>query len=125
MADVPGMTVAGEKPVGGITTAMLPLVVISQFGGADRNVAQDVVNVDVDVYVGPDVDGNPRPVEANDLSELLRTAYLRHLPGYYTDTATVSDVRTISRPCARPYDDSNSPMRRNGAAYSFHIKSRG
>lgn len=98
------------------------VVQVEAFGGADRNPAQDVANVDVDVYAPGDADGNPDRGRAADAAELLRVALLRVLPGYHTADATVSEVSTMSRPTARPYDD-NTTTRRFSAAYQVVIKS--
>lgn len=120
--------VANELPPGDELTEVLAdhtaFVHVEAFGGGDRNVVQENVNVDVDVYVGPDSDGNPNRAAAADIAALLRAGVLFHLPGYYTATATVSAVSTMSRPTARPYDD-NSALRRYSAAYTMVIKSHG
>lgn len=123
-----GIKVATELPPGGELGALLGayagFVHVEAFGGGEVNAAQDVVSIDVDCYVPSDADGNPDRAGASDMAELVRAAVLFHLPGYYTSTATVSAVRTISRPTARPYDD-NSALRKFSAAYEFKIKSRG
>lgn len=120
------LVVATEMPDAGDLTAILDahaaFVQIEVFGGSERNPAQDVISVDVDVYVAGDADGNPNRSGAADLAELLRAAWLFNLPGYHTATATVSGVATMSRPSARPYDD-NSTVRRIGAAYQVVLKS--
>jgi hypothetical protein len=111
----------GELP--GLLVEHGTLTVVSAFGGVDRNPAQDVANVDVDTYVPGDANGNPDPGAAQDYAELLRSAFLFRLPGYYTTSATVSGVATMSRPCARPYDDDASTVRRVGATYQVTVKS--
>jgi hypothetical protein len=121
------LAVASEMPDAGELEQILEqragFVQIEAFGGpGERNPAQDTANVDVDVYVGGDTDGNPDRASASDLAELLRSAFLFHLPGYFTDTATVSGVATMSRPSARPYDD-NATVRRFGASYQVTVKS--
>lgn len=124
------VVVAAEMPDAGELATLLAehagFVHVEAFGGpGERNVAQDVVNVDVDCYVAGDPDGNPRRDAASDLAFRLRGAWLFHLPGYTSDVigATVSEVSTMSRPSARPYDDS-STVRRFGASYQVVIKSR-
>ncbi len=99
------------------------LTVVSAFGGADRNPAQDEARVEVDTYVPGDSAGNPDVGAAQDYAELLRSAFLFRLPGHYTASATVSGVATMSRPCARPYDDDASTVRRVGATYQVTVKS--
>jgi hypothetical protein len=96
-------------------------VQVEAFGGADKNPAQEQVNVDVDVYAPGDQDGNPDRGLAMDTAELLRAALLWRLPGHWTEQATVSKVATMSRPCARPYDD-NTTVRRVGATYQLTVK---
>jgi hypothetical protein len=122
------LKVSTEVPPGDELAAVLAeyagYVHVEAFGGADKNAAQDVARVDVDVYVPPDADGNPNRGAASDLAELIRAALLFNLPGFYTDTATISSVATVSRPTARPYDD-DSTLRKFGAAYQIEIKSRG
>jgi hypothetical protein len=98
------------------------VIQVEAFGGSDRNPAQDVANVDVDVYAPGDPDGNPDRGRAADAAGLLRAGLLFALPGYYTDDATVSEVSTFSRPTARPYDD-NTTTRRFSAAYQVVVKS--
>lgn len=96
-------------------------VQVEAFGGADVNPAQEDVNLDVDVYAPGDDDGNPDRGLAVDTAELIRAALLWRLPGHWTAEATVSKVATMSRPCARPYDD-NSTVRRVGASYQLRVK---
>lgn len=98
------------------------VVHVEAFGGSDRNPAQDVANVDVDVYAPGDADGNPDRGRAADAAALLRAALLFRLPGYHNEEATVSEVSTFSRPTARPYDD-NTTTRKFSAAYQVVIKS--
>lgn len=118
---------AAEMPDAGQLEAELAehgiFVQVEAFGGSNRNPAQDVANVDVDVYAPADADGNPDRGSASDHAELIRAALLFRLPGYYSDKATVSAVATMSRPCARPYDDAGS-VRRFGASYQVTVKSR-
>lgn len=116
--------VATEIPEGGDLAGMPLFVRVSAYGGRDLNPAQDRPNVDVDVFVGPDGDGNPDQGGANDVAELLRTALLFHLPGYDDGHLTVSAVTTVSRPTRRDWDEA-SPARRCHAAYSVVVKSRG
>lgn len=98
-------------------------VQVEAFGGADRNPSQELVNVDVDVYAPGDADGNPDRGLAVDTAELVRAALLWRLPGHWTADATVQKVGTMSRPCARPYDD-NSTVRRVGASYQITVAAR-
>ncbi|MEU8023755.1 hypothetical protein AB0B88_16220 [Micromonospora haikouensis] len=105
-----------------LMTAGRLVVQVEAFGGADRNPAQDVANVDVDVYAPGDADGNPDRGRAADTAELLRVALLFVLPGFHNEVATVSEVATMSRPTARPYDD-NTKTRRFSAAYQVVVKS--
>jgi hypothetical protein len=98
-------------------------VQVEAFGGADKNPSQETVNVDVDVYAPGDEDGNPDRGLAVDTAELLRAALLWRLPGHWTADATVQKVGTMSRPCARPYDD-NTTVRRVGATYQVTIAAR-
>ncbi len=98
-------------------------VQVEAFGGADRNPSQETVNVDVDVYAPGDDDGNPDRGAAFDHAELIRAALLWRLPGHWTAEATVQKVGTMSRPCARPYDD-NTTVRRVGATYQLTVAAR-
>lgn len=116
---------ASEMPDAGelveIMTARGFFVQVEAFGGADKNPAQEDVNVDVDVYAPGDADGNPDRGAALDTAELIRAALLWRLPGFWTAEAIVSKVGTMSRPCARPYDD-NTTVRRVGASYQVTVK---
>jgi hypothetical protein len=98
-------------------------VQVEAFGGNDLNPALDECRVDVDVYAPADPDGNPDRGLAHDVAAYVRAGFLFHLPGHWTDEATVSRVATVSRPTARPYDE-NTSIRRFSAAYSVTVKSR-
>lgn len=115
-----------EQPLGDGLAALLDghrfYVQIEAFGGAEIDPARDGVNVDVDVYGPPDESGNADRAGASDIAELIRSAFLFHLPGYDDGHATVSAAKTISRPTARPYDD-NTNTRRFSAAYQVVLKS--
>ncbi len=107
----------------------VPLTVVSVFGGAEINPAQEHVRFDLDHYVGPDVDGNPDDTNARLGAEALRRWVLRDAIGFtWTDpegiTMTITNARGISRPTERPYDD-DSPIVRYGAAYGLKVTSRG
>ena len=97
------------------------------YTGADVSPAVDEPAVDIDFYVGPGSDGEPRRGEARDGAEAIRTAFLRELPGHVATTsfgtAEVLSVRTVSRPAIRPYDE--SAIRRSHAAYRIRVQSRG
>jgi hypothetical protein len=100
---------------------------VEAFGGADRNPGIDVANVDVDFYAVPTATGEPDRGAARDGAELVRRKMLRNLPGHVVTfdgvTATVAAVATISRPTARPWDESN--IRRFHAAYRVTVQSSG
>jgi hypothetical protein len=122
-----GVTVSTGLPEGdelaeALTDDTPYYIAVEAFGGADRNPAQDVASVDVDVYAPADLDGNPDRAGASDAAERVRAGLLFHLSGYDNGTATVSAVATMSRPTARPYDD-NSNVTRFSAAYQVTVKS--
>lgn len=103
------------------------IVQVEAFGGADTDPSAEIVNVDVDVYVPPDADGEPDRAAARDLAEDVRSAVLVVLPGTVhalpSGAATVQAARTISRPTVRPYDE--SPVRRFHASYRIKVATRG
>lgn len=115
--------VSTERPPLDDLATSFPYVQVEAFGGTDVNAAQDTPRVDVDVFTGPDADGNPDRGGASDLAELIRAAMLNLLPGYTTGPMTVQNVRTFSRPTARPYDD-NPTLRRFSAAYELTVATR-
>lgn len=105
-----------------LTAAVLPVIQVYAYGGTDIDPSREIVNIDVDCYVGPDVDGEPDRAGARDLAERARAYLLRVLPGTTVDGVTVQHVRTISRPTAREYDE--SPIRRRHAAYGLRVATR-
>lgn len=111
-----------DLPAELLAADVLPLVQVGAFGGVDLDPARELVRLDADVYVGPDADGEPDRAGARDIAERVRAWFLRGLPGTTRDGMTVQRVRTISRPTARPYDE--SPVRRCHAAYELVIATR-
>lgn len=121
LADL-ALNFGSEMPDGDQLGELLPFVHVQVIGGAEINPAQDRVNVDVDLYWPADGDGNPDVEGAMDTARMIRAALLEYLPGHHTAAATVSAVRTFSRPVPRPYDDA-STVRRINAAYQLVVKS--
>lgn len=105
------------------------LLHVEAYDGHDVNAAQEIVNVDVDTYVGSAPDGNADDDGCERMAALVHAAMLFHLPNHFAATAddatiTVQRVATFSRPTARPYDD-NSAIRKRGAAYQLTVATRG
>lgn len=90
----------------------LPTVQIEVAGGDDDGIRLDRPLVDVNVYAAT-------RDEAFDLARAVRQAYLTELAGSQTANAVFGRITTISRPAARPYE--NTALRRVGATYQMHL----
>lgn len=90
----------------------LPTVQIEVVGGDDDGFRLDRPLVDVNVYAAT-------RGAALELARAVRRLYLTELRGSRTEHAVVGLVRTVSRPAARPYE--NTALRRAGATYQIHL----
>lgn len=90
----------------------LPTVQIQMVGGDDDGFRLDRVLVDVDVYA--DTRGN-----AIALATTVHGLLLTELRGSQTGRAVFGAVRTVARPCPRPYE--NTALRRVGATYQMFL----
>lgn len=91
--------------------AELPTVQVSVVGGDDDGLRLDRSLVDVDVY-------HATRAEAIALASAIHGALLGELRGSTTSTAVIGRVDTISRPVARPYE--NTALRRVGGTYEIY-----
>lgn len=91
--------------------AELPTVQVSVVGGDDDGLRLDRSLVDVDVY-------HATRAEAVALASTIHGALLGELRGSTTSTAVIGRVDTISRPAARPYE--NTALRRVGGTYEIY-----
>lgn len=89
----------------------LPTVQVQVVGGTDDGIRLDRALVDVDVYAAT-------RGQATALAAQIRGLFLDQLQGSATETAVVGQVGTISRPVARPYE--NTALRRIGATYEIY-----
>lgn len=89
----------------------LPTIQITVVGGDDDTFRLDRALVDIDVYAAT------RPA-AIALAALVHAFVLTELPGSSTDAAVIGRTRTISRPAARPYE--NTGLRRVGGTYEIY-----
>lgn len=97
----------------------LPVIVVSRYGGSDRELTIDRPWMDVDCYAAT-------WAEADALSMAVLAAYRGDLPGALVTAddwrAVVASVTTITGPSRRPTTDST--IRRSGASYEVRIQSR-
>lgn len=89
----------------------LPTVQIEVVGGDDDGIRLDRALVDVNVYAAT-------RAAAITLAAQVHGLYLTQLRGSATDNAVFGLVATVSRPAARPYE--NTDLRRVGATYAVH-----
>lgn len=89
----------------------LPTVQIEVVGGDDDGFRLDRALVEVNVYAAT-------RAAAIALAAQLHGLYLAELRGSATDNAVFGQVVTVSRPAARPYE--NTSLRRVGATYAIH-----
>ncbi|MFE9398669.1 hypothetical protein [Streptomyces flavidovirens] len=89
----------------------LPTVQVNVVGGDDDGFRLDRALVDIDVYAATRAD-------AIALAAVIHGAVLTELRGSTTTTAVVGRTGTISRPAARPYE--NTALRRVGGTYEIH-----
>ncbi|MFC8273746.1 hypothetical protein ACFUJR_14735 [Streptomyces sp. NPDC057271] len=92
-------------------TDELPTVQIEVVGGDDDGIRLDRALVDVNVYAAT-------RAEAIALAAQVHGLYLTELRGSKTTNAVFGLVATVSRPAARPYE--NTALRRVGATYALH-----
>lgn len=90
----------------------LPTVQVQMVGGDDDGFRLDRVLVDVDVYAAT-------RGEAIALALTVHSLLLTELRGSQIDRAVFGAVRTVARPCPRPYD--NTELRRVGATYQMFL----
>ncbi len=81
-------------------THAVPLVTVTRFGGADKNIVLDQPVVQIDVFAAT-------ADSAEDLAEDLRTAMRMKLPRYVFDGAVVTGVATFAGPQLVPWSSSN------------------
>lgn len=95
----------------------LPVVQVTRIGGPDddNNPNFDAPTVAVDCYAAD-------RAGAITLAAAVKAALRGSLPGQTIGTSTVTKVQTVTGPSWRPYD--NTELRRFGATYALHIKSR-
>jgi len=91
--------------------AELPTVQVQVVGGGDDGFRLDQPFVDIDVY-------HSTRADAITLAAAIRGLLLSQLRGSRTDHAVFGAVGTISRPAARPYE--NTALRRVGATYEIY-----
>lgn len=89
----------------------LPTVQVEVITGGDDGFRLDRALVDINVYAAT-------RAEAIALAALVHGYLLTELSGTQTDTAVVTNVATIARPAARPYE--NTALRRVGGTYQIH-----
>ena len=89
----------------------LPTVQIEVVGGGDDGLRLDRALVDVNVYAAT-------RAEAIALAAVMHALYLTELRGSSTTNAVFGMVSTITRPAARPYQ--NTALRRVGATYQIY-----
>lgn len=92
---------------------VLPVGQVQRVGGSDDTFRLDRALVDVDVYAATRRDASTHARRVREELVLL-------LPGAQTTAAVFGQVRTVSAPSWRPYE--NTALRRLGATYSlmFH-----
>lgn len=91
--------------------AELPTVQIEVVGGDDDGFRLDRALVDVNVYAAT-------RAAAIALAATVHALYLEQLRGSATANAVFGSVRALTRPVARPYE--NTALRRVGATYQIH-----
>lgn len=89
----------------------LPTAQIEVVGGGDDGFRLDRALVDINVYAAT-------RAEAIAIAAQVHGYLLTELPGTQTDVAVVTSVATITRPAARPYE--NTALRRVGGTYQIH-----
>lgn len=89
----------------------LPTVQVNVVGGDDDGLRLDRALVDIDVY-------HSTRADAIALASVIHGALLGELRGATTSTAVVGGVDTVSRPAARPYE--NTALRRVGGTYQLY-----
>ncbi|MGW0312012.1 phage tail termination protein [Streptomyces flavidovirens] len=89
----------------------LPTVQVNVVGGDDDGFRMDRALVDIDVYAATRAD-------AIALAAVIHGAVLTELRGSTTAAAVVGRTGTISRPAARPYE--NTALRRVGGTYEIY-----
>lgn len=89
----------------------LPTVQVTVVGGGDDGFRLDRALFDVDVYAAT-------RAGAITLAAEIHGALLGELRGTSTATAVVGGLDTVSRPAARPYE--NTGLRRVGATYQLY-----
>jgi hypothetical protein len=116
-ARFPDVRVATESPSD--LQDVLPVALITRYGGSDVELTIDRPSVDVDVYA-------MTWAAAESLATEMRTAFRTELVGSLVAgagwRAVVAKVRTLSGPARRPTSDPD--LRRCGASYEFRIQSR-
>ncbi|MCX5202491.1 hypothetical protein OG897_13665 [Streptomyces sp. NBC_00237] len=90
--------------------AELPTVQVTVVGGDDDGLRLDRALVDIDVY-------HSTRAQAIALAATIHGALLGELRGSTTSTAVVGRLGTVSRPAARPYE--NTALRRVGGTYEL------
>lgn len=89
----------------------LPTVQIEVVGGDDDGIRLDRALVDVNVYAAT-------RAGAIALAAQIHGLYLTELRGSQTTNAVFGLIAAVSRPAARPYE--NTALRRVGATYAIH-----
>lgn len=89
----------------------LPTIQVQVFGGDDDGIRLDRALVDIDVY-------HSTRAAAIELAAEVRAWVLGELRSSASDTAVIGRTATISRPSARPYE--NTALRRVGATYEIY-----
>ncbi|MEU5900547.1 MULTISPECIES: hypothetical protein [Streptomyces] len=89
----------------------LPTVQVEGVGGGDDGFRLDRALVDINIYAAT-------RAEAIALAGTVHGFLLTELRGSATDVAVVGSVATITRPAARPYE--NTALRRVGGTYQIH-----
>ncbi|MET7924722.1 hypothetical protein ABZT43_12150 [Streptomyces sp. NPDC005349] len=91
--------------------AELPTVQVEVVGGDDDGFRLDRPLVDVNIYAATRAD-------AIALAATVHGLVLTQLRGSTTDAAVFARTATLSRPAARPYE--NTALRRVGATYAIY-----
>ncbi|MFE9735485.1 hypothetical protein ACFYO9_34080 [Streptomyces sp. NPDC005863] len=89
----------------------LPTVQVEVVGGGDDGFRLDRALVDINTYAST-------RQEAVALAARVHGLLLTGLRGTATETAVVGSVSTVTRPAARPYE--NTSLRRVGATYQMY-----
>lgn len=91
----------------------LPTIQITIVGGGDDGFRVDRALVDIDVY-------HATRADAFTLAAEVHGWVLTELRGTASDSAVIGRTGTISRPAARPYE--NTALRRVGATYEIYSR---